>query len=365
MNSKLQILPPAADLETLAIYEILNKASRGLGELKGESKIIPNEDILINTMTLQEAKNSSAIENIITTDDELFRVDAGEIIANSKSKEVKNYADALKDGFALVRKNRLLTNNNILDIQKKIEPSKYGFRKLPGTVLQNNLGKAIYTPPQNANEILKLMSNLEKYINDSSMDSIDPLIKMAIIHYQFESIHPFYDGNGRTGRIINILYLVQQQLLDFPILYLSKYIIENKSDYYRLLQKVRTDNDWESWIVWMLKGVEEISKYTINIVIGITKLMADYKYRIKGKYKFYSQDLINNLFKHPYTKIEFIARDLRVTRRTASFYLTKLTKDNFLDKIKISRSNYYINPELLFLLTGKRELDISKMGKMI
>ncbi|MCH8010732.1 MAG: Fic family protein [Candidatus Marinimicrobia bacterium] len=360
MNSALNMIPPEINVHTPVIYEKLNRASRALAELKGISPTIPNEEILINVLGLQEAKDSSAIENIITTQDDLYRANADVNFKNLAAKEVNNYATALKKGYELVKKHQLLTNNNIVEIQKIIEPGKSGFRKIPGTVIQNSAGETIYTPPQDANEIVELMSNLEKYINDNSFHQIDPLIKMVIIHYQFESIHPFYDGNGRTGRIINILYLIQNGLLDIPVLYLSKYIIENKTDYYQLLQKVRTDNDWESWIVWMLKGIKETSQHTINIIVEIKRLMMDYKHRIRNKYKFYSQDLVNNLFKHPYTKIEFLERDLRVYRKTAAMYLNVLAENGFLEKIKIHRNNYYINTPLLLLLTDKNEMDISR-----
>jgi len=358
MNGSLNKLPPQINVHTPVIYEKLNRASRALAELKGVSPTIPNEEILINVLGLQEAKDSSAIENIITTQDDLYRANADVNFNNLAAKEVNNYAKALKKGFELVKKHQLLTNNNIVEIQKIIEPVKSGFRKIPGTVLQNRAGETIYTPPQDANEIIELMSNLEKYINDNSYHQIDPLIKMVIIHYQFESIHPFYDGNGRTGRIINILYLIQNGLLNIPVLYLSKYIIENKTEYYQLLQKVRSEDDWESWIVWMLNGIEDTSHYTIKIILGIKQLMMDYKHRIRNQYKFYSQDLINNLFKHPYTKIEFLEQDLRVSRKTASIYLNRLSDDGFLERIKIHKSNYYINPPLFTLLAKDRKIDV-------
>ena len=353
MNGSLQKLPLDINVKTSDIYENLNRASRALGELKGESKTIPNEEILINTLALQEAKDSSAIENIITTQDDLYRADADDSFNNIAAKEVKNYANALKKGFELVKKHHLLTNNYILEIQKIIEPIKQGFRRVPGTVLQNSAGETIYKPPQDANEIVALMSNLENYINEDSMHDIDPLIKMAIIHYQFESIHPFYDGNGRTGRIINILYLLQKKLLDIPVLYLSKYIIENKTDYYQLLQGVRTENDWESWIIWMLNGIAETSQHTVIIISEIKRLMMDYKHRIRNQYKFYSQDLINNLFKHPYTKIEFVEQELKVSRKTASGYLNQLSEDGFVKKMKIKNSNYYVNLPLFTLFAGE------------
>lgn len=194
------------------------------------------------------------------------------------------------------------------------------------------------------------MSNLEFYINNNEMQDCDPLIKMAVIHFQFESIHPFYDGNGRTGRIINILYLILQKLQNLPILYLSSYIIQNKQDYYLLLQKVRDENLWEEWLLFLINGVTQTSKETIELIMAIKTLMQDYKHQLRDQYKFYSQDLLNNLFKHPYTKIEFLIEDLGVSRLTAASYLNKLADDGFLSKRKLGTANYYINDELLKLL---------------
>ncbi|MCD4693054.1 MAG: Fic family protein [Calditrichales bacterium] len=349
-QQKLRLLPPKTDFQTIRIFKRLTLASRALAELKGESRTIPNENILINTLGLQEAKDSSAIENIITTQDDMYRADADDTFDNIAAKEVKNYSLALKNGFELVRAHRLLTNNYILDIQKMIEPNKPGFRKIPGTVLQNNAGETIYTPPQDANEIINLMSNLEKYINEEAMHEVDPLIKMAIIHYQFESIHPFYDGNGRTGRIINILYLVQQGLLDIPVLYLSKYIIENKSEYYKLLQDVRNSDDWEKWIVWILEGVELTSIQTIDLIKKIHSLMNRFEQKIKTRFpKMYSKDLLENLFRHPYTKIKFIQQDMNISKPTAIRYLNNLIDIGLLRKEIKGNSNFYVNDELLQL----------------
>jgi Fic family protein len=197
------------------------------------------------------------------------------------------------------------------------------------------------------------MTNLERFINENDICDYDPLVKMAIIHYQFESIHPFYDGNGRTGRIINILYLIIQGLQNLPILYLSSYIIKNKSDYYRLLQEVREKNSWEEWLLFMINGVEITSKETISLIIQIRDLMMQFKHTLRNNYKFYSQDLLNNLFKHPYTKIEFVVRDLNVSRITAANYLNKLSEDGLLRKEKLGTGNYYINQPLFDLLTKR------------
>ncbi|MDO9579962.1 MAG: Fic family protein, partial [Bacteroidales bacterium] len=256
-----------------------------------------------------------------------------------------------RKGFELITQTGLLTNNSILQIQEVLEDNKAGFRKLPGTALKNAAtGETVYTPPQDYEEIIRLMSNLERYINDSEMQDCDPLIKMVVIHFQFESIHPFYDGNGRTGRIINILYLILANLQSLPILYLSNYIIKHKADYYRLLQNVREENLWEDWLLFMIKGVEATAIETIELIIKMKELMLDYKHRLRENYKFYSQDLLNNLFKHPYTKIEFVVNDLGVSRLTAANYLNKLADDKMLRKEKLGTGNYYINEELFDLL---------------
>ncbi|HQI46370.1 MAG TPA: Fic family protein [Bacteroidales bacterium] len=352
---ELSELPFNIDLETKKVLKSLPAAHAALAELKGIASTIPNQNILINTLGLQEAKDSSAIENIITTHDDLYKSELNlESFKSLNAKEVQNYISALKKGFELTSKSGLLTNKTILQIQEVLEDNSAGFRKLPGTALKNAAtGETIYTPPQNYDEIQRLMTNLEKYINDSEMSNIDPLIKMAIIHFQFESIHPFYDGNGRTGRIINILYLINEKLQNLPILYLSSYIIKHKADYYMYLQKVRDEDVWEDWILFMIKGIEETARETIALILNIKELMFEYKHQLRDKYKFYSQDLLNNLFKHPYTKIEFIVNDLGVSRLTAANYLNKLAEDKILKKEKLGTGNYYINEKLFELLTKR------------
>ena len=348
-------LPLHVDLETKKVLKALPTAHAALAELKGIASTIPNQNILINTLGLQEAKDSSAIENIITTHDDLYKSGLNlEAYKSLQAKEVQNYISALKKGFELITETQSLTNNTILNVQEVLEDNKAGFRKLPGTALKNSAsGETIYTPPQDYEEIIRLMSNLERYINDQEIQDCDPLIKMAIIHFQFESIHPFYDGNGRTGRIINILYLILEKLQTLPILYLSKYIINNKTDYYRYLQKVRDENLWEDWILFLINGVEETSRETIELIKKIKELMLDYKHRLRNNYKFYSQDLLNNLFKHPYTKIEFVVNDLGVSRLTAANYLNRLADDKMLRKERLGTGNYYINEELFDLLTKR------------
>jgi len=352
---KLLPLPLDWDIETKTVLKSLPSAHAALAELKGIASTMPNQIILINTLGLQEAKDSSAIENIITTHDDLYKSELNlDSYKSLNAKEVQNYIAATKTGFDLISKTGLLTNRIILKIQEVLEGNKAGFRKLPGTTLKNtSTGEIIYTPPQDPEEIKDLMTNLEKFINDKESSDFDPLVKMAIIHYQFESIHPFYDGNGRTGRIINILYLIQEKLQDLPILYLSSYIIKNKSDYYRLLQEVRTKNNWEEWLLFMIKAVDQTSRETIDLIIKIRELMMNYKRTLRDNYKFYSQDLLNNLFKHPYTKIEFIQRDLNVSRITAANYLNQLADDKLLTKKKLGTANYYINDPLFKLLSER------------
>lgn len=349
----LSTLPINMEFETAKVLKKLTYAHRALAELKGVSKSIPNQTILINTLGLQEAKDSSAVENIITTHDDLYKA---ELKAKSEisleSKEVQNYIEALKRGFGIVNKQKLLTIRTITEIQATLEKNNAGLRKVPGTTLKNNTtGEVIYTPPQDYQTVVDLMSNLECYINDDDLSDLDPLVKMAVIHFQFESIHPFYDGNGRTGRIINVLYLVLQNLLDLPILYLSKFIISNKSEYYKKIQDVRDDNNFEDWILFILDGVEQTAKDTIQKISQIQSLLLKQKHLIRKNYKFYSQDLLNNLFKHPYTKIEFIENDLKVSRITAASYLNKLSDDGILIKKKLGVTNYYINQELFEILS--------------
>lgn len=351
----LEQLDPAR-FDTPAILKKLASSSRRLAELKGIAASIPNQGILINTLGLQEAKDSSEIENIVTTHDELFKDEVlPDAFANPAAKEVLRYRQALRVGFEQVRASGLLTANHILQIQGELERNNAGFRKLPGTALKDGAGQTVYTPPQDPAEIVALMRDLERFLNDPAMFAVDPLLKMALAHHQFESIHPFYDGNGRTGRIVNVLYLVKEGLLDIPVLYLSKHIVRTKADYYRLLQSVRDDDTWEDWVLYMLEAVEQTATQALATIHGIKTALFDYKHRIRSEHKFYSQDLINNLFTHPYTKIDFVQRDLGVSRLTATKYLDALAASGFVQKQKIGRSNYYVNQALSAILLGQTE----------
>lgn len=355
---EIPLLPLPYDLETKAVLRQANKANRKLAELKGVAQTIPNERILISSLTLQEAKDSSAVENIVTTQDDLYRagLDAGFTLIGAATKEVLFYREAINEGFKLVRNKNILTLNDIKRIQEVLEQNSAGFCTTPGTQLKRSSdGAVIYTPPQDGQRIVELMSNLEQFINDDELCPIDPLVKMAIIHHQFESIHPFYDGNGRTGRIVNILYLVTSGLLDLPILYLSRYITHNKAEYYERIQAIRNatgDNSaqWEAWILYMLRGVEQTAEETIALVKNIGKLMTEYKNIIRpafgGKY---SHELLNGLFYHPYTKIGHLESNMQVSRQTAAKYLDKLASLGLLQKERMGKENYYINTQLMEL----------------
>lgn len=349
------VLPIRVDVETKRVLKRLATARGALAELKGTAGIVPNEGTLISTLSLQEAKDSSAIENIITTHDDLFRSDAkGHAFVSLAAKEVYNYVEALTSGYIRVQQTHLITCNDIIEIQSRLEQNRAGFRVLPGTELRNDsTGETVFIPTQSNDEIIRLMNNLEAFLNDEALSDLDPLIKMTIVHHQFETIHPFYDGNGRTGRIVNILYLVKEGLLNTPVLYLSRYINQHKAEYYRLLQAVRADKAWEEWVLFMLAGVEVTAIQTTKLIHEIRDLMQRHKMTIRGQLpKIYSQDLLNNIFNHPYSKISFVERDLGVTRVTATKYLEELCRIGIMDKLKVGRDNYYINIELVRLLTN-------------
>ena len=355
-------LPLAGEnsLESVALLKQVASAHRYLAELKGVAKTIPNEAMLISTLSMQEAKDSSAVENIFTTHDQLFQSQVlGGQRVNQATREVENYQRALWESYRQTKASGLIRLNDILTAQEIVEPDKPGLRKIPGTVIGNaNTGKVIYTPPQHPDDIQSLMANLVKYINDDSLSELDPLVKLAIIHHQFESIHPFYDGNGRTGRILNILYLVKNRLLDLPILYLSRYIIENKSDYYRLLQSVREQDDWTDWVNYIVKGIEVTAQETIGFVYQMHDLIMATRQRMRAELpKIYSRELLNNLFLHPYTKVQFVIDQLGVSRITATKYLAALAEKGFVIKHKAGRNNYYINEPLVRLIVRQENRD--------
>lgn len=348
-------LPPLplkeiSSLDTREVWAALTQAHRQVAELKGLCESLPNQGILLDTLSIQEAKDSSEIENIITTHDELFS--SGEDSADiPAAKEVRHYVSALRVGFAAVRSEGLIRLETLLAVQAELEQNRAGLRQLPGTVLKNEAtGQVIYEPPQSAAEVSELMSNLIDFIHAD--DGLDPLLRMAIAHHQFESIHPFYDGNGRTGRILNLLILQREGLLDLPVLYLSRYITTTKPDYYRLLQTVRTENRWAEWCLYLLRGVELTGISAISLVKQLRDLMQITQHEMREKLpKIYSQDLLNNLFRYPYTKIEFVENELGISRVTAGKYLDLLASAGFVRKQKMGKTNFYINEPLLLLLS--------------
>jgi len=341
------------DLKTPRILEALNEASRSLAELKGFANSIPNQHILINAITINEAKDSSAIENIVTTHDNIYKVLTESGYKDENAKEVVDYRSAIWRGYEIIKKNGFISTNVLVELQSMVEHNEAGIRTTPGTDLRNSkTGEVVYTPPQDETEIRDLLKNLEDYINNNE-DEIDPLIKMALIHYQFESIHPFYNGNGRTGRILNVLYLVLNDLLDSPILYLSNYINNNKSEYYRLFTSFREENNYEDWILYILKGIEETSKNTIELIKSILNEMNSYKNEFMTKLpKIYSDELLDSLFYEVYTRINYIEDKCGVTRQTAATYLNQLVEAGLLEYEKVGRESIYKNTRLIDLLSN-------------
>jgi len=343
-------IPDHQSLEVKAIWQSLAEAHRHLAELKGLCESLPNSAILLDTLSIQEAKDSSEIENIITTHDELYAYEQSSS-SSAAAKEVQNYIAGLRVGYFDVLQSGLIRLNTILAVQEAVEQNNAGLRKLPGTVLKNQTtGTVVYEPPQDALVIERLMTELVAFIH--AEDELDPLLRMAIAYHQFESIHPFYDGNGRTGRILNLLILQREGLLDLPVLYLSRYITSTKNQYYQLLQSTRDTGNWIDWCVYIVKGVALTAKSEIKLVKTLRDLMQKTKHRLREELpKIYSQELLNNLFRYPYTKIEFVEKDLGVSRITAAKHLDALAASGFVEKKKIGRKNFYINHPLFALLT--------------
>jgi Fic family protein len=354
-------LPPELDTETreLLLSHAI-RASRSLAELKGLCEAMTEEallNLLFNTVVIQESRDSSAIENIVTTQDELYQAMLNDENANSAAKEVLSYRDAIKAGLHLMKDNQnLITTNILVAIVQQIKQNQSGIRVQPGTVLKNSItGNVIYTPPCCEEEIRRKMASLEKFINIDDLSPLDPLIKLALIHYQFESIHPFSDGNGRTGRILNMLYLIQQQLLPQPVLYLSAYIIDHKQDYYRLLNEVTQTESWRDWILFMTTAVNETAQLTIKKIRGILQLKKELEPIVfKSLEKFGKRnELLELMFNMPYLKIELLVNKGIAHRETASNYLKQLEKDGLLTVLKKGKSHYYINHRLMDLLVSR------------
>jgi Fic family protein len=352
--NELPLLPPKVDVETRSVLKKAISAGRALAELKGLGETVPNQAILVDSIVLQEAKASSEIENIITTHDALFRaLSAQTSQIDHATKEVLRYREALWEGFNALREQPLLTANLFVRIVQTIRGNQAGIRKTPGTKVANaTSGEVIFTPPEGENIIRDKLKNLEEYIHAES--SIDPLVKLAIIHYQFEAIHPFADGNGRTGRIVNILYLVLNGLLDLPVLYLSKYIIERKSDYYQLLRSVTEHGEWEPWILYMLDAVEQTALHTKDRMFAIRDLVAETLSLAKEKLpsRVYSKELIEILFQQPYTKVQFLVDAGLAERKTAANYLKELQEAGIVVVRKVGKENLYLNAKLFELLSG-------------
>ncbi|WP_434130692.1 Fic family protein [Methylocaldum sp. GT1BB] len=349
-HNDLPLLPPAVELETPAILKKAIAANRVLAELKGLAKLIPNQGILINGIVLQEARLSSEIENILTTNDELYKAAADDRPATDPhTKEVLRYREALWHGYQAL-KQRPLATNLFIEIAGIIKQSDIGIRRVPGTKIANSLGEVIYTPPEGEAVIRDKLANLEQFIH--AEDERDPLVKLAVLHYQFEAIHPFIDGNGRTGRILNILYLVDKGLLEIPVLYLSHYIIRHKSAYYDGLRRVTEEGDWQAWVAYVLDAVETTARQTQERVLRILDLMKEAQELVAERApKIYSKDLIEAVFMHPYCKIRFLEERGVAKRQTASVYLQTLEKLGLLRSRKIGREIYYINERLFQVLT--------------
>lgn len=349
----LPLLPPKTDIETKSILRKTISAGRALAQLNGTLLNLPNPTLFIDTIYLQEAKASSEVENIITTNDELYKsLVADRKIENSATKEVLSYIEALWLGLDQLKKKPFITTNLCISIVQCIKQNSASIRVTPGTTLSNTKGEVIYTPPSGEAVIREKLANLEKFIHED--DTIDSLIKMALMHYQFEAIHPFADGNGRTGRILLLLYLKLSGLLDTPAIYLSEYIIKNKAGYYKCLRNVTENNDWESYILYMLDMIEQTSARGLERLNKITKVIDKTANEIKTKLpKVYSKDLVEILFRLPYTKRQHLIDENIGNPKTVGNYLMTLEENGFLKSVKVGKEKLYLNERLLKILEGK------------
>lgn len=354
-------LPPELEAETREkLLNHLLTASRSLAELKGLCETMTEEallNLLFNTLVIQESRDSSAIENIVTTQDELYQAILNVENANPAAKEVLSYRDALQSGLRLMRENQnIITTNLLVSIVQRIKQNQSGIRVQPGTILKNSItGETIYTPPCCEEEIRRKMASLEKFINLNELSPIDPLIKLSMIHYQFESIHPFSDGNGRAGRILNILYLIQQQLIPQPVLYLSAYIIDHKQDYYRLLNEVTAKENWRDWILFMTTAINESALLSIRQIRGILALKKEMAPLVFISLEKFGKrnELLELMFELPYLKIDLLVRKGIAHRETASVYLKKLERDGLFTAYKAGKNTYFINYRLMELLESR------------
>lgn len=348
----LPLLPPSKNLETIPILKLAIQANKELAELKTYGMLLPNQSVLMQALGMQEAKLSSEIENIVTTNDELYRALADKgVTQNNQTKEVLFYKDALWFGFNHLKRNKPITTVLLEEMVKIITQTEVGVRKTSGTKLVHpKSGKTIYTPPVGENLIRDKLANLEKYIYTN--DGLDPLIKLAVLHYQFEAIHPFNDGNGRVGRILNVLFLIEQKLLSEPILYLSRYIFDNKAAYYIGLKDVTEKGKWEEWIIYILEGIRYTAQLTKDKILKIHQLMKESMDLVKEKLpNIYSKDLLLTIYQQPYCKISFMEEAKLAKRQTASKYLQELEKIGLFRSVKVGREIYYVNDAFLKILT--------------
>lgn len=346
----LPLLPPKQHLETVAILRKTITASRALAQLNGMLTNLPNPTLFLDTIHLQEAKASSEIENIITTNDDLYKsLVADKNFGDLATKEVLSYKEALFNGLKTIEKRPFISTNLCVAIVQSIKKNNAGIRATPGTTLKNTKGEVIYTPPEGEAVIREKLANLETFINEDN--AIDPLLKMTLMHYQFEAIHPFSDGNGRTGRILLLLYLKLEKLLDIPAIYLSEYIIKNKADYYNKLREVTENDNWESWILYMLEMVEYTANKGLKRLKKVTELMDTMATEIKEVLpKVYSKELLEILFRLPYTKKQFLINEKLGTSKTVGNYLIALEDAGFLTSEKVGKEKLYLNHRLMRVL---------------
>ena len=358
--SDLPVLPPEADLESRPVLKACIEARAAVAELKQAGRLLPNQDVLINTIPLLEARASSEIENIVTTTDQLFRYAQPdrEALADPATKEALRYRSALRRGVELLRTKPLSTAIAV-EVCRTLRGVNLDVRRVPGTKLLNEgTGAVVYTPPEGERLLRQQLANWERFLHEAR--DVDPLIRMAVAHYQFEAIHPFTDGNGRTGRILNLLFLVEQELLDLPVLYLSRAIIRRKPDYYRLLRAVTADAAWEDWILYMVRAVDETARWTTERIRAIRQLMHDTtEYVRKEASSVYSRELVELIFVQPYCRIKNVVEAGIAERQTAAVYLKKLVAAGVLNEVKVGREKLFINPRLMRLLTVDEQSDLS------
>lgn len=349
--NQLPLLPPlAASLETTPVLKACIRARAALAELKQAGELLPNQNLLINLLPLLEARDSSEIENIVTTTDKLFQYAQEETGADHATKEALRYRTALYRGFKQLT-DKPLCSATAVEVCSTLKNTEMAIRKIPGTVISNqSTGEIIYTPPAGETVIRDLLTNWENFLHKE--DDIDPLIKMAVSHYQFEAIHPFHDGNGRTGRILNVLYLLEQELLTLPILYLSRYIVQNKSNYYQLLNQVTHEKQWEPWLLFMLEGVEQTSIWTNYKISAIRELINMTTEYIKAQLpKVYSHELVQLIFEQPYCRISNLVEKDIAQRQTASNYLKQLVEIGVLQELNVGKEKLFVHPKLMQLMS--------------